>query len=305
MLVLIAGITGSMGQRLAKEALSRGQTVRGLGRDPSKLEPQTLERLESYVKSSSYYDIPALEKAVAGVDAIICAYAPLPELDVEGQLLLLRAAERANIKIFIAQTWNYDWTRIEYGAVEPYDNHIAFQRHVEMTSSIKPVYLFTGLFADILYTPYAPGSFDASGPTPKLRYWADGNTKKFPWTTQDDAAAFTIEVLLNGAGVQEGRGGFFRWYSGQHTIDEFAAAYEKVSGAKVEVVKEGTAADLETEVSRHRSTKPLSSYLEWLPLAFALVSFSDVLEMERSISLDHVRTPAVLEELIKERINAA
>ncbi|KAH6995380.1 hypothetical protein EDB80DRAFT_755426 [Ilyonectria destructans] len=235
MLVLIAGITGSLGQRLAREALSRGQSVRGLGRDPNKLQPQTLESLESFIKSSSYYDISALEKAVAGVDAVICAYAPQAELGMEGNLLLLRAAERANIKTFIAQSWNNDWTRIKFGDLEPYDSHIAFHRHVEMTSSIKPVYLFTGAFADLLYTALGPGGFDTSGPTPKLRYWADGNTKKYPWTTQDDAAAFTIEVLLNGAGVQEGRGGFFSFYSGQHTIEELATAYEKVSGTNVEV----------------------------------------------------------------------
>lgn len=303
MLVLIAGITGSLGQRLAQEALSRGQSVRGLGRDSNKLPPQILERLESYVQSSSYYDISALETAVDGVDAIICAYAPQPELDMEGQLLLLRAAERANIKTFIAQSWNNDWTEIKYGDLEPYDIHIAFYRHVEMTSSIKPVYLFTGAFADLLYTPFGPGGFDTSGPTPKLCYWADGNTKKYPWTTQDDAAAFTIKVLLNGAGVREGHGGLFSFYSGLHTIQEFAAAYAKVSGSMVEVVSKGTAEDLEAELVKQCRTKHPSKYFEWVPLAFALLSIRGVWKVENPIPLEHIRKSATLDEYLKERLN--
>ena len=92
-------------------------------------------------------------------------------------------------------------------------------------------------------------------PNPKLRYRGDDNENRYCWSTQDDAAAFTIEVLLKGAGVQEGCGGFFRFYSGKNTIEEFASVYEKVSGTKVEVVKEGSTQELEAELARQRSTQ--------------------------------------------------
>jgi uncharacterized protein YbjT (DUF2867 family) len=104
MLVLIAGITGGLGQRLATVAISKGLSVRGLGHNPQSLSPKLSGQLEYFVKRSSYYDIPALEKAVAGVDAVINASAPVPVLDLEGHLLLLRAAEQAHIKIFIASS---------------------------------------------------------------------------------------------------------------------------------------------------------------------------------------------------------
>jgi putative NADH-flavin reductase len=94
MLVLIAGITGSLGQRLANVAISKGLSVRGLGRNPNNLSPKLSRKLESFIKSDSYYDIQALEKAVTGVDAVINAYAPHPVLDLDGHLLLPRAAER-------------------------------------------------------------------------------------------------------------------------------------------------------------------------------------------------------------------
>jgi len=104
MLILIAGITGNIGQKTALAGISSGHQIRGLGRSPQKLHSSISSNLESFVSSQNYYDISALEKAVQGVDAVICAYAGLPELVLDGQLLLLRAAERAGIKVSVFLT---------------------------------------------------------------------------------------------------------------------------------------------------------------------------------------------------------
>lgn len=99
MLILIAGITGMVGQTCAEATISQGHQVRGIGRDPEKLPVHIRQNLEDFVLSKGLYDIPALDRAVAGVDAVICAYGFLPEVLVEGQLMLLRAAERAGVKV--------------------------------------------------------------------------------------------------------------------------------------------------------------------------------------------------------------
>lgn len=99
MLILIAGITGMVGQPCAKAAILRGHEVRGIGRDPAKLPTEIRQNLEGFVVSSGIYDIPSLDRAVANVDAVICAYGFLPEVLVEGQLTFLRAAERAGVKV--------------------------------------------------------------------------------------------------------------------------------------------------------------------------------------------------------------
>lgn len=82
MLVLIAGITGHVGQHLARHAIAKGLSVRGLSRSPDKLDPSL--KLESFVKSKNNYDVPALEAAVNGVDAIVVAYMGTPELQIDG-----------------------------------------------------------------------------------------------------------------------------------------------------------------------------------------------------------------------------
>lgn len=99
MLILIAGITGNIGQKAAQAGLERGHQIRGLGRSPDKLDPEIHARLESFVESKAYHDVSALDQACQGVDAVICAYGGMPELALDGQLLLLRAAERAGIKV--------------------------------------------------------------------------------------------------------------------------------------------------------------------------------------------------------------
>jgi len=299
MLVLIAGITGSLGQRLAKVALLRGLSVRGLGRSPDNLSTELSGQLESFVKSHSYYDIPALEKAVNGVDAIINAYAPTPLLDLDGHLLLLRAAERAQIKVFVASSWSRDWTNIRFGDFEHYNNHIAFEHQVATTSSIRPVYIFSGLFTDLLFTPYGPGGFDTTGMRPRMRYWGNGKTDKWPWTTQDDAVEWTIDILLYGDGVQAGKGGFFKFSSGVTTIEELAAVYENVLETKIDVVREGDVEDLETKLAKLRKDNR-TGYSEYMSEAAAVIASKGLWENKDITVLEQFKKPSSLVQYLTE-----
>lgn len=99
MLILIAGLSGSIGKRLTDSALDRGHQVRGLGRSPENAPSELRAQLEDFIITKSYYDIPAIDEAMKGVYAVVCAYAGRPELQLEGQLVLLWAAERAGIKV--------------------------------------------------------------------------------------------------------------------------------------------------------------------------------------------------------------
>jgi len=301
MIVLIAGITGNLGQPLATEALSRGLSVRGLGRDPSKLPASLSSALESFVVSKDYYDIPALEKAVSGVGAVICAYAPTPTMDLDAHLLLLRAAERAGVTVFVASCWNNDWSKMEFGDFEHYDTHISFERHVAMTSPIRPVYIFTGMFGDLVYTPFNPGCFEVIDGTPTITYWGDADKYKFPWTAHEDVAAYTIEILLDGQGVQDGLGGFFRVKSGEHTFHEFAAAYEEVMGDKVRVIKRGTEEQLDELLAKERRTKGRSHYMEYISLAAAKAGSKGSWAYDSYTDLSHVRQPLPLQDLVRRQ----
>ena len=104
MLVLIYGITGLVGQATARAALRAGHQVRGLARSPDKLPADLREKLEGFVKMTGVDDLVAFEKACVGVDAVVSAPIALPETAVLGQINLLRAAERAGVKVCSRQS---------------------------------------------------------------------------------------------------------------------------------------------------------------------------------------------------------
>jgi uncharacterized protein YbjT (DUF2867 family) len=99
MLILIAGVTGLVGQACAQAAFKSGHRVRGLGRNPDKLPKDIADRLADFVAQKDVYDIHALDRAVKAVDAIVSAVHYSPIVVVGGQILLLRAAERAGVKV--------------------------------------------------------------------------------------------------------------------------------------------------------------------------------------------------------------
>jgi hypothetical protein len=169
MLVLVAGVTGNMGQKLVTSLKTRGHQVRGLGRSSSKLQPEVRSSLEKFVEFSGFDDIPALNTAYSGVDAVICAYGMDPSIQLEGQLLLLRATERAGVKIFVAQSWNHDWSELELGQHDAYDAYVSFHHHVKMTSDIRPIYVFTGVFAETLWSTAGHGHVGPDMPFAGIR----------------------------------------------------------------------------------------------------------------------------------------
>lgn len=274
-------------------------SVRGLGRTPDKLAQEITTQLESFVESRSYYDILALDKAVAGVDAVINAYAPTPALDLDGHLLLIRAAEQAQIKVFVASSWSRDWTNIQFWGFEHYNNHLAFAHQIATTSTIKPVYIISGWFADLLFTQYRLGGFDTTGESPKMRYWGNGLVDKWPWSTQNDAAEWTIDILIHGKGVQAGKGGFFKIRSGVTTIQDLAAVYEKVYGAKINIVREGSVDKLNKKLRALREERP-SAYFEYINEAAAVLASRGLWESKDFTWLDQFKEPTTLEQYLIE-----
>ncbi|EXL55866.1 hypothetical protein FOCG_03590 [Fusarium oxysporum f. sp. radicis-lycopersici 26381] len=142
MLVLVAGATGNLGQKLIDSLYSPRR-----------------DKLECFVQSEPYYDVPAIESACKGVDAVICAYAGMPESSLDGQLLLFRAVERVGIKKYVAASWNFDGKNMNLGVHERYDAYIAFRNQVELSSDITPNYFFTRVPAEVLFSLPGHGDF--------------------------------------------------------------------------------------------------------------------------------------------------
>ncbi|RSM18197.1 hypothetical protein CDV31_002922 [Fusarium ambrosium] len=301
MLVLIVGVTGDLGQRLANAAIARGLQVRGLGRTPSKLPSSLLQKLESFVQSENHYDIRAIEEGLTGVDAVICAYSTDPTLYLDGSLLLLRAAERKGVNIFVAPTWNNDWTNISYGDFKMYNSLIAFADQATMTSTIRPVFFINGTFAEYTLVPEM-GPLQNNGTSLEYHYWGDLHEQKLPWTAMDDAAAWTVEILLTDEGVKAGKEGFFKFYSGVNSPVELAKTYESVTGTQIEFVCDGTADDLDKALEKAKNENGRGGFFHHLHLSWSKVSLQGSWQIHDPVVTNHVKKATTFEEHLKKRL---
>ncbi|EEU33772.1 uncharacterized protein NECHADRAFT_89148 [Fusarium vanettenii 77-13-4] len=260
MLILVAGVTGYLGKHLAQVGLEKGHQIRGFGRSPGKLPAEILGKLESFVECQSYDEREALDRAVAGADAVICCYTSHADAVLEAQLSLLRAVERAGIKVYHAHSWNADWTKIHHGDFEHYDAYIAFRRQAELTSPIRPVYVFTGLVGEFVLNDLmgvAHIEDDADGKT--LKYWGDGNAK-WDFTYFEDAARFSIDLISTNQSVLAGEGGFFSIRSAEVSAKDVAKAYETRSGTKLRLQSLGGVEELRTLLKNARASTDPRAY---------------------------------------------
>jgi hypothetical protein len=304
MIILIAGITGNIGAHAAAHALSQGHTVRGLGRNPSKLPEKTAAALESFVTSSSYYDIAALDRAVAGADAVICAYAGMPELHLDAQLLLVRACERAGVKRYLAAGWNYDWRVLKLGDEPVYDAALMFHHQVALTSTIKPCHIFSGMLAEVFFgldgqdgfTPRDGGVWDPNDK--RMEIWGTGD-EEWNFTTEEDAGRWGVEVIT-ADGAEEG--GFVTVCSWTCSMKEIKAKYEAVKGDEVEWDAKGDLGQLR-DIARRESKSGLRRFWEWHRHVFMENCVSGRWNLK---NVDNEKFPAVkatsMEEFIRQRL---
>lgn len=276
MLILIAGVTGNIGKHAARHALNTSHSVRGLGRSPSKLPSDIKDSLESFVVSNNYYDIAALDTACSDVDAIVCAYSGMPELHLDAQLLLLRAAERAGVKRFLAAGWNYDWRNINFGDEPVYDAAIAFHAQAAITSSIRPCHIFSGMLVDVFFGEYfLPGEmggvWDGKAPAGEknMDIWGTGD-ELWNFTTEEDAGKWGVEVVT-APGAEDG--GFVSVCSFSCGLNEVKSIYERVRGLEVKVQHRGSVEDLEKLAVVEKEKKGgRRGFWDWHRLWFHLFS---------------------------------
>ncbi|KAI1151669.1 NAD(P)-binding protein [Nemania diffusa] len=273
MLVLVAGATGNIGQKLLASLLRRGHQVRALARSPpTALPAATARQLERFVQGTSYHDVAALDAACAGVDAVVCAYAGAPELQVEGQLFLLRAAARARARVFVAASWNADWRRQALGDHESYDAYHCFRRLAALSCTLRPHYVLSGILAEVLFSApgrvsFAPenhGVWDAEGR--RVEVWGDPACR-WQWTSEADAAEFAAAIVEREDAAE---GGFWTVCSGYDTLEDIARVYGQVRGTTVEVERVGSVEELREKALAGRARSHPTTMWDYIGYFYVL-----------------------------------
>jgi len=182
-MILIVGSTGFLGNAVTKK-LAAGQPVTALVRDADSDKARALQAAGARLVTGDLKDRASLEKALAGVDTVICTASStlsrregdsLDTVDNKGVQTLIDVAERKGARRFIFVSFSRNIT---------VDAPLArFKRAAEKrleSSKLDYTILLPTYLADVWLTPAV--GFDVAGG--KVRVYGDGRARSATWVSR-------------------------------------------------------------------------------------------------------------------------
>lgn len=264
-LVVVAGGAGKLGRLVVESLVAHPDVrVRVLVRDPRKPDVASLasDRVELFAFDAVGSHDAVRAQAVAGAFAVISTLQGGPDVLVDAQYALLRAAKAAGARRFIPSDYSYNIFTLPEGINVNSDWRRTFAEKAlpEASDTFEVVHVLQGIFADGGVLGFL-GMFDRENLV--IRYWGDG---KMPidWTTWEDTARFTVAAALD-----ERRVPAHLFVAGDRLdLLGFVETWEHVNGKKLVVERLGSLEDLERQTARKLAEEPQNMYA-WLPLMYA------------------------------------
>lgn len=193
---------------------------------------------------------------------------------------------------YLAASWNADWRYINFGDHESFNPFHSFRQQVAITSTIKPIWVFTGVLAEVFFSVSGHGDLSPQNhgiwdPIAKSIDLFGTGREKFDWTTEADAAAFSIAIVES---PNAHEGGFYSVRSGCHSLREIKDTYERVRGTAVKVIEKGTVEDLEKTALQARLHGSLLSFWEYIGYFYQLYTINGSMALR---NLDNDRFPDI------------
>jgi nucleoside-diphosphate-sugar epimerase len=264
-LLVVAGAAGKLGRLVVNAALEDPQVrVRALVRDPKKPEAAALAnaRVELMAFDAVTADAAARDAAVKGATAVVSTLQGGPDVIVDAQLALLRAAKAAGARRFLPSDYSYNFMSLPEGVNVNSDwrRALANAARKEEDARFQVVHVMQGIFTDQYVLGFL-GMLD--GERGVIRYWGDGKTP-IDWTTWEDTARYVAAAALDARTLPT------QLFVSGERMDAltFAATWERVHGRKASVERLGSLDDLAREAQRRLQTEPQNMY-GWLPLMYA------------------------------------
>lgn len=261
-LVVVVGAAGKLG-RLVVDALLQhpGVRVRALVRTPSQLTDAD-SRIEVMAFDATSASDAARDAAVRGAFAVVSTLQGGPDVIVDAQLALVRAAAAAGARRFIPSDFSYDAFALPPGINVNSDwRRTLGERAAELASDrFEIVHVLQGIFLDAGVLGFL-GLLDAERGV--VRYWGDGKTP-IDWTTWADTATFTAAAALDDRSVPSRL-----WVRGERMdVLAFADEWDRAHGRKLTRERLGSLDDLAARVQQALATEPTNMFA-WLPLMYA------------------------------------
>ena len=191
-IIVVAGATGDLGQRIVKALLAEGAEVRCLVRAESKPKHiNALQKLGATFTVVPEWTPTAISMACGGAACVVSALAGLREVVIDAQQVLLDGAIKAGVPRFIPSDYSLDFTRFTPGENRNLDWRREFHAYLDQ-QPIQATTIFNGAFADMLTDQMPMILFKQK----KILYWGDVD-RQWDFTTMDNTASFAAFAALD------------------------------------------------------------------------------------------------------------
>ena len=197
----IAGISGKFARLLTSSLLDldSGIQIKGLARDPSKVDQSTSSSARVQVVQGDAFQSEHVRSFVKGCGVVVCCYLGDDNVMIAGQKLLIDLAEEEGVARYVASDWSLDWTNLEIGELFSKEPCQVVKAYLDTKKNIKGVHILIGGFTDVVFAPFFR-IWDSDSST--LRYWGNG-TEVWECTTYLNSAEYTAAVCLDHTAVGE------------------------------------------------------------------------------------------------------
>ncbi|MET7466821.1 NmrA family NAD(P)-binding protein [Nonomuraea sp. NPDC005501] len=291
--VFVAGATGLLGGQIVRALLEQGAPVRALVRPGTSEEKKRsltaraaggLELVEGDITDPA----EQLAEAVGDATTVISAVQGGPEVIVDGQTNLVRAAEKAGARRFIPSDFAFDLTKLDDG-----DNFMIDWRRqaaaARAGSRLDVVSVLNGAFYEVM-TGFM-GLIDWQQGT--LSHWGDPD-QPLDLTSVPDTAAYTAAVALDPAAT-----GTLRFAGEVMSMRQFHDAVQRGSGRPLELRHLGTADDLRAEITRQAALT--HNPFDYVALQYQWCMVTGKAKLD---SLDNARYPNVTPQSLTDFVRA-
>lgn len=227
--ILVAGVTGNLGERIVKALVNKGAEVRALVRSSTGNEKITaLQKLNVKVFKINSWNRDELVNPCRDVHCVVSALAGLRDVIIEAQKVLLDAAIAAGVPRFIPSDYSLDFTKFSEGENRNLDMRREFHQYLK-TNAIASTSIFNGAFTELL-TDQMPVIFFKKK---LILYWGDAN-KRWDFTTMDNTAEYTANAALDTSTPR-----YLRIAGDRVSPTEIKAIAEKITGEKFRMIRTG------------------------------------------------------------------
>lgn len=201
------------------------------------------------------------QRAFDGATAVVSAIQGGPEVIVDRQLDMLRAARAAGVRRFFPSDYSLNFFGLAEGENINSDWRREFARRADQERGpVEVIHVLQGCFLDEGVLLGFLKVIDLE--TRTAHFWGDGN-EKMQLTTYADTAAYVAEAALTGDGLPERLFVAGDMVSFHELVADVAASLDQT----ITAISKGSLADLDAEIATRMADRP-ADIPHWLPLMY-------------------------------------